>query len=45
MVPGLKTYTNLTCRRGATGHVEFWNWIKDALGTDHRLKQPGEQAS
>jgi phage tail-like protein len=29
-VPRLKTYTNLTCRRGATGHVEFWNWIKDA---------------
>ncbi|MGH2393417.1 MAG: phage tail protein [Candidatus Limnocylindria bacterium] len=27
----MKTYTNLTCRRGVTGHVEFWNWIKDAL--------------
>lgn len=30
MLPGLKSYTNLTCRRGATGHVEFWNWINDA---------------
>ena len=29
--PGLTTYTNLTCKRGATGHVEFWNWIKKAL--------------
>jgi phage tail-like protein len=30
-IPGLKTFTNLTCKRGATGHVEFWNWIKNAL--------------
>lgn len=30
-VPGLKTYTDLSCKRGATGHVEFWNWIKKAL--------------
>ena len=30
-IPGLPTYANLTCKRGATGHVEFWNWIKQAL--------------
>jgi phage tail-like protein len=32
--PGLKSQTNLTCKRGATGHVEFWNWIKSALDGD-----------
>jgi len=32
--PGLKTQTNLTCKRGATGHVDFWNWIKSALDGD-----------
>jgi phage tail-like protein len=30
-IPGLTKYTNLTCKRGATGHVEFWNWIKRSL--------------
>ena len=30
-IAGLKTFTNITCKRGATGHVEFWNWIKQAL--------------
>jgi phage tail-like protein len=30
-IPGLKTFTNLTCKRGATGDVEFWNWVKSAL--------------
>ena len=29
--PGLKTQSNLVCKRGATGDVEFWNWIQDAL--------------
>ena len=31
MLTGLKSYSRLTCKRGATGHVEFWNWIKSAL--------------
>jgi phage tail-like protein len=30
-IVGQKTYSNLICKRGATGHVEFWNWIKQAL--------------
>jgi phage tail-like protein len=30
-ISGLTTYANLTCKRGATGHVDFWNWIKRAL--------------
>lgn len=30
-VPGLRTQTNITCKRGATGDVEFWNWIEEAL--------------
>ena len=30
-IPGLKSFTDLTCKRGATGHVEFWNWIKKAM--------------
>jgi phage tail-like protein len=30
-IPGLKTVTNITCKRGATGDVEFWNWIKSGL--------------
>jgi phage tail-like protein len=30
-IAGLKTFTNITCKRGSTGHVEFWNWIKKAL--------------
>ena len=30
-IPGLKTNTNITCKRGSTGHVEFWNWIKTAI--------------
>jgi phage tail-like protein len=30
-IPGLRTQTNLVCKRGATGDVVFWNWIKAAL--------------
>lgn len=30
-LPGLKTFTNLVCKRGATGHPQFWVWIKNAL--------------
>lgn len=33
-LPGLRTQSNITCKRGATGHVEFWNWIKSALDGD-----------
>ena len=31
---GLKSQTNIVCKRGATGDVEFWNWIKSALDGD-----------
>jgi phage tail-like protein len=30
-IPGLKSYANIVCKRGSTGHVEFWRWIKRAL--------------
>jgi len=30
-LPGLKTFTNLVCKRGSTGHAQFWLWIKHAL--------------
>ena len=33
-LPGLKTQTNIVCKRGSTGHVEFWNWIKSGLDGD-----------
>ena len=26
-IPGLKKYTNITCKRGITRNVEFWNWV------------------
>lgn len=26
-MPGLVKYTNLTCKRGVTGDLVFWNWI------------------
>jgi phage tail-like protein len=25
--PGLVKYTNLTCKRGVTGDLKFWNWM------------------
>ncbi|AQA15841.1 phage tail protein [Streptomyces samsunensis] len=30
-IPGLKKFTNLTFKRGITGHVAFWRWVVDAL--------------
>lgn len=30
-IPGLTMHTNLVCKKGATGDVVFWNWIKDAI--------------
>jgi phage tail-like protein len=30
-LPGLKKYTNITLKRGVTGHLEFWNWIRSAM--------------
>jgi phage tail-like protein len=29
--PGLRTHTNLVCKRGSTGHHQFWDWIKNAM--------------
>ena len=26
-MPGLAKYTNITCKRGITGDLDFWNWI------------------
>lgn len=33
-VPGLKSQTNLVCKKGSTGHHQFWDWIKSALDGD-----------
>ncbi|MEV3987794.1 phage tail protein [Streptomyces sp. NPDC049837] len=30
-IPGLKKFTNLTFKRGITGHVDFWKWVVEAL--------------
>jgi phage tail-like protein len=30
-VPGLKKFTNITLKRGMTGDVAFWNWIRTAM--------------
>jgi phage tail-like protein len=30
-IPGLKKYTNITLKRGITGHVGFWNWVVEAM--------------
>ncbi|EXU65188.1 phage tail protein [Streptomyces sp. DSM 41524] len=30
-IPGLKKFTNLTFKRGITGHAAFWKWVADAL--------------
>jgi phage tail-like protein len=30
-IPGLKKFTDITLKRGITGHVGFWNWIVEAL--------------
>jgi phage tail-like protein len=32
-----KAPSALTCKRGVTGHVAFWNWIKEAL--DGRVRR------
>jgi phage tail-like protein len=26
-MPGLAKYTNITCKRGITGDLNFWNWV------------------
>jgi phage tail-like protein len=30
-IPGLKKFTDITCKRGITGDVDFWKWIVSAL--------------
>jgi phage tail-like protein len=30
-VVGIQKYTNLTFKRGITGHIDFWNWIVEAV--------------
>ena len=36
-MPGMAKYTNLTCKRGATGDLIFWNWIHAPDGDYHQL--------
>lgn len=33
-LPGLKTFRNLVCKKGSTGHHQFWDWIKSAMDGD-----------
>lgn len=30
-LPGLKKFTNITLKRGITGDIDFWNWIRKAM--------------
>jgi phage tail-like protein len=30
-MPGLSKYTNITCKRGVTGDIGFWNWILSGI--------------
>lgn len=30
-IPGLKKFTDITCKRGITGDVDFWKWIVNSL--------------
>jgi len=30
-IPGLKKFTNITLKRGMTGDLAFWNWIREAM--------------
>jgi phage tail-like protein len=33
-VPGLAKYGNVTMKRGVSGHVGFWNWIRRGMNGD-----------
>ncbi|WP_138735577.1 phage tail protein [Modestobacter excelsi] len=30
-IPGLKKFSNITLKRGITGHIGFWNWVVEAM--------------
>ena len=30
-LPGLKKFSNITLKRGVTAHLDFWNWIRNAM--------------
>ena len=30
-IVGIQKYTNLTFKRGITGHLDFWNWIVEGV--------------
>ena len=30
-LPGLVKYTNISCKRGVTGDLNFWKWIKSGI--------------
>jgi phage tail-like protein len=30
-IPGLKKFTNITLKRGVTGHIAFFRWVQEAL--------------
>ena len=42
-IPGLKKFTNLTFKRGITGHVGFWNWVVEAM--NGKVRRPSGSIS
>jgi phage tail-like protein len=30
-IPGLKKFTNITCKWGITGDLAFWNWVVEGM--------------
>ena len=38
-LPGLRKHVALKCKRGATGHTEFWQWFKEGLEGRVRLAE------
>ncbi len=38
-IPGLKKFTNITCKWGITGDLAFWNWVVEGMnGLVHRTE-------
>jgi len=38
-VRGLRKISNITLKRGVSGHDSFWRWILDAIGGDARREE------
>ncbi|MGI9332476.1 MAG: phage tail protein [Gammaproteobacteria bacterium] len=38
-IPGLKKFTNITLKRGMTGDLAFWNWIRTGMAGEVQRAQ------